>query len=150
MCLVRNPNIHGIPSSIPGVVPFPVLLPPGDPVLPDQLEVFGKVRMEPEQWRKTGAGGPLPAFPTPGISSLLCTGPDDASLFAPTLPAREAAFQPDYRLQDLRKGRILAERGVPPGRDQGILIEAAFFQFGVQNPDRGKERTAGRDTIGTA
>jgi hypothetical protein len=97
----EEPKYSLISLSIPGIVTFPVLLPPGHPVFADEVEVFRKVRMEPEQWRKTWAGGPLPAFPTPGISSLLCTGPDDTSLFAPALPAREAAFQPDYRLQDL-------------------------------------------------
>lgn len=69
-------------------------------MLPDQVEVFCKMGMEPEQWRETGTGGPFPAFPAPQISFLLCAGPDDVSLFAPTLPVREAAFQPEDRLQD--------------------------------------------------
>jgi hypothetical protein len=132
---------HEKPSiflSIPRIVFFSVFWPLGNPMFPDKVQVFREMGVEGTQGREMGAFCAFAAFPAPGMTLLGNASPYGAIRFTTFFPARETAFEPDYRLQDIGKAGILAECLVSLCRDRGILVKLAFFQFDGKGPCGGE------------
>lgn len=144
---VMRTTINPFFASIPCIMPFTVFWPPGNPMLPDKVKVPPKWGWNAHRGARRGQCT-FAVFPAPGKTSFHNTGSYGAILFAHAFPARETAFEPEYRMQNIRKSGKLAECLIPPWSDRGIFVETTLFRFSGKHPCGGVERSAGRDAIG--